>query len=65
MKHTKRTLNAWENFWDRVYHSDKARNAWNKRICPAIEYIAYGAAALFGAFAIYAFFVILALAFPG
>ena len=52
-------LNAWDRFWDRVFYNKKARNAWNRYICPAIEVVFYGLAALLIAASIYATLVLL------
>ena len=53
MKHIKKTLNAWDRFWDRLYNSPKARDTWNEYICPAIEVAFYGLVTLIMVFALY------------
>lgn len=53
--------NAWERFWDRVFYNKKARNAWNRYVCPAIEVVGYGLMGLLIAASIYITAVMLVL----
>lgn len=49
----KRTAISWSNLCDRLFYNRKARRIWNHYICPAIEVIGYGLAAMLLALTIY------------
>lgn len=64
MKHLKKTPNAWDRFWDRVYSSEKLRTFWNRYGCRACEFVILGLVGIVGAAFCWLMITIAILAFP-